>query len=144
MLVHYKIRNGVLHLGRWRIYGISTGHPPTDIPWEMFRDLCSRKRARDRASNQKNPVGVIGKPKDVLVQATYRASDLQRIFKRGFSEIAFQYDELDALPNKTLQRLADEMGLVPKKELDIENSGKDRKHLLELIKRSLREASPNA
>lgn len=129
MLVHYHVPKGNIILEGRRIYGISSGFPATDVPFSTFKKYCVRDR-------------IIRQEGSILVQATYRKSDLERIFKRPFKEVAFKYDELHALHNRTLRRLADEMGVEPKKELDIENKPVDRKHLLELIKRMLREASP--
>jgi hypothetical protein len=129
MLVHFHIPKGNVILEGRRIYGISSGFPPTDVPFNVFKKHC----VRDRISRQEG---------NILVQATYRARDLAKLFGRPFHEVAFKYDELHALHNKTLIRLGEEMSIEPKHELDIENKPVDRKHLLELIKRALREVSP--
>lgn len=129
MLVHYHVPKGNVILEGRRIYGIASGFPATDVPFSVFKKHCVRDR-------------VIRQEGSILIQATYRASDLSKIFGGSFKEVAFKYDELHALANKTLKRLAEEMRIEPKCELDIDNKSADRKHLLELIKRKLREASP--
>jgi len=129
MLVHFKDPLGNIVLHGQRIYGNATGFPPADIPFPIFQRYCSR---RDKFRQKDN----------VLIQATYRASDLKKMLGKDFSSVAFKYDELPSLPNITLKRLWKEMGIVPKHELDIDGNPTDRKHLLELIKRQIREASP--
>ncbi len=90
MLVHCKTPGGVLYLpDGTRIYGAATGRKPTDIPYEVYRTH-----------------------KDGLVDATYRSYDLERIFGRPFTPIAFKIEEVLHLPYNTLRKLASEIGVL--------------------------------
>jgi len=112
MLVYCKTPRGILHLGRFRIYGMETGRDPCDIPFDVYN-----------------------KCKDGLQDATYREGILSKIFKKQFPEIAFTYSELRYLPDKTL----DTIGELIVEGYDIEWSHKKK---VDQIKLTLAEASP--
>jgi hypothetical protein len=82
MLVHAKTPNGIIHAGGYRIYGISWGHAPVNLPHNVYKAF-----------------------KDVLVHATYREGYLTKLFNKPFPEIAFRYNELRYLPHITLDKI---------------------------------------
>jgi hypothetical protein len=112
MLVHYKTPKGVLCTGNWKIYGLATNMDPVDIPFEAYESL-----------------------KGSVVDATYREAYLSSIFPGPFEEIAFRYDEIRYLPERTLHRILDGMSL----EYDESWSAKRK---IDAIKKAIRDASP--
>lgn len=109
MLVYAKSPRGVLHLDRFRIYGRETGRKPCDIPFNLY-NLC----------------------KDGLEDATYREGYLRAKFGHSCPVVAFTYNEIRFLPDKTLNALATTMNL------DI-NAEWTRKGLIDAIKGALRD-----
>ncbi len=114
MLVHAKNPRGILHLYGLRIYGKETKHPPRDIPFDLYN-----------------------KCKDGLQDATYREGYLRSKFGRPCSEVAFTYNEVRFLPERTLEQLATTMNIQTDTELS-------RKGLVDAIKGALRLVSPTS
>ena len=111
MLVHYKIPKGILYLGEDVIYGRDDGHDPTDVSFQIYELY-----------------------REVLEDATYREAYLREKFDWHQGEIAFTYGELRWLPENTLRRLAQGIG--------IDESKRDtKKQLVEDIKRVLRDVT---
>lgn len=81
MLVFCKNPRGVLYIGKYRIYGIETGMPPTDLPFIIYN-----------------------KCRDGLQDATYREGYLSKKFGKTFPEIAFRYSDLEVLPSEFLDK----------------------------------------
>jgi len=91
VLVYLKEPFGVLHIGNYKIYGFGTRMPPTDVSQSLFRaDFMGDKRFR---------------------AATYREGYLKKLFGKEFSMVAFTYLELKYMPDKTLDRIASEIGI---------------------------------
>jgi len=89
MLVYAKNPHGVVHLPDGKtVYGAQTGRSPTDIDFELY----------------KNSEGT-------FVDATYRSYDLQKMFERPFSPIAFKPSEIRYLPYPSLRKLGAELGV---------------------------------
>jgi hypothetical protein len=114
MLVHAKNPRGVLHLERFRIHGKETGRDPCDIPFELYNSC-----------------------KDGLQDATYREGYLRSKFGRPCPEVAFTYNEIRFLPEKTLMKLVEATGI----KVDDEWT---HKGLIDAIKGALRNVSPTA
>jgi len=114
MLVHAKNPRGVLHLNGFRIHGKETGRKPCDIPFDLYNSC-----------------------KDGLQDATYREGYLRSKFGRPCPEVAFTYNEIRFLPDKTLQILVGVIGI------DV-NETWTRKGLIDAIKGALRDVSPTA
>lgn len=112
MLVHAKNPRGVLYLDRFRIHGNETGRQPCDIPFDLYNQC-----------------------KDGLQDATYREGYLRSKFGRPCPVVAFTYSEVRFLPDKTLQALAETMGIEIKDDWT-------RKGLIDSIKGALRDVSP--
>jgi hypothetical protein len=89
MLVHFANPHGVLYLGNLTIHGAATGRAPTDVSLELY----------------KQNIGI------AFVDATYRAYDLERIFKKPFDPVAFKITELKYWPQRKLAHLASQMGV---------------------------------
>ena len=114
MLVHAKTPRGVLYLGDYQIWGKETKQAPKDIPWEIYNSC-----------------------KDGLEDGTYREGYITSKFGRPCPEVAFTYNEVRFLPESTLLKLADAMGLETKKDIT-------RKGLVDAIKGALRDVSPTS
>lgn len=90
MLVYYKEPNGYFYMADGtKVGGAHTDLPPRDIPYSVWREYS-----------------------EVFVNATYRAEDLERIFGRKFTPVAFKYTEIKHLPSSILTKLAEEMGVL--------------------------------
>lgn len=114
MLVYAKNPRGVLYLDGYQIWGKETGQQPRDIPFNLY-NTC----------------------KDGLEDATYREGYLSAKFGRPFPMVAFTYNEIRYLPDRTLAIISESMGLVIDKELT-------RKGLIDAIKGALRDVSEAA
>lgn len=79
MLVYFAEPNGVLYLNEYKIYGRETGEHPQDIPFKLYLSC-----------------------KECLEDATYREGYLTKIFGKQFPPVAFQYNELRWMPDRTL------------------------------------------
>lgn len=110
MLVYAK--DGIAHAGNYRVYGRSTGHAPSDIPFEVYTAY-----------------------RDLLVDATYREGYLSKIFNKPFPEMAFTYNEIRHLPEEQLNKILNSMCI----EFDDSWTYKQK---VENIKRALRDVSP--
>lgn len=110
MLVFAK--DGIAHVGTYRVYGRLSGQAPTDIPFEVYESY-----------------------KDMLLDATYREAVLTKLFNKPFPEMAFAYDELRYLPEEQLNKILQAMGI----EYGNDWSAKRK---VENIKRALRDVSP--
>lgn len=110
MLVYAK--DGIAHVGTYRVYGRSTGQAPADIPFEVYNAYS-----------------------DFLIDATYREAYLSKIFKKPFPEIAFTYNEIRYLPEDQLNKILNYMCI----EFDDSWTYKQK---VENIKRALRDVSP--
>lgn len=121
MLVHYIEPNGVFYFSKYRIYGINTGHDPTDIPFNMYL-----KFSNQYDYDQRHP----------LIDATYREDFLRKKFNKQVSEVAIKYGEIRLLPDKTLLRLINEL------ELGDYRAKLDRKSYITLVQHALERISP--
>ena len=110
MLVYSKNPNGMLMIEGYRIYGAAMIQGPTEIPFDVYQQC-----------------------RDALVSATYREGHLTKLFGRSFPEIAFRYDEIRFLPDRTLHTLMEHMGVIPQEDWS-------RKRKVEAIKTALRNA----
>lgn len=121
MLVYYAEPNGIFHFNRYRIYGMNTGHSPTDIPFNMYLQFSQQyKYDRQRP----------------LIDATYREGYLGEKFKKVVSVVAFKYDEIKYLPEATLYRLVHELRLGDYR------AKYDKKSCITLIQHALERISP--
>ena len=112
MLVYAKTPKGSIKIGAYRIYGIDMSQGPRDVPFELY-EAC----------------------KNGLEDATYREDFLKRIFGRRFPEIAFRYNEVRWLPDKTLDVLCSCMGISS-------DESWQHKRKVDAIKKAIRDASP--
>lgn len=112
MLVYAKNPNGVLHIERVRLYGANLGYEPKDVSVQFYR-----------------------KYRDLLEDATYRETDLRKRFGSFSGEVAFKYCELRYVPEKTLDRIANELGL----DYDVKW---DKNHKIRRVKKAIRNVSP--
>lgn len=110
MLVYAK--DGIAHVGTYRVYGRLSGQAPTDIPFEIYEAY-----------------------KDMLLDATYREIYLTKLFNRPFPEVAFAYGELRYLPEEQLNKILEAMGIEY-------SSDWSAKRKVENIKSELRRVSP--
>ncbi len=91
VLVYYNVPKGVLALGQKnpiRIYGAHTNHKPYDLDWDIYVQC-----------------------KEALVEATYREDYLSKLCGKPVSSIAFRLSELKHYPDRTILRLAKELGI---------------------------------
>ena len=100
----------MLMIEGYRIYGAAMIQGPTNVPFEIYQQC-----------------------KAVLISATYREGHLTKLFGRQFPEIAFRYDEIRFLPEKTLHMLMEYMGVSLQEDWS-------RKRKVEAIKIALRNA----
>jgi hypothetical protein len=87
MLVHAKTRKGVLCVSGYKIYGVQTNMPPTDVPYEFYKTY-----------------------RNALDDATYREGILNSIFKVNLPSIGFRYREIGVLADRTLDMLVEKIG----------------------------------
>jgi hypothetical protein len=113
MLVHSNNEKGVLCYNGMKIYGWATNMPPTDLPYKVYEEL-----------------------KEAVQHATYREGYLLSHFPGPFPELAFRYNEVRWLPQKTLHAILDGMQL----EYDAEWPSKRK---VEIIKTALRDVTPS-
>jgi hypothetical protein len=92
VLVYLKEPFGVLYIGNYKVYGYCTNMPPVEVDYATYE--------ADRLGDQR------------FKSATYREGYLSKLFGRPFSRCAFTYGGLRHLPEKTLDRIAKEMGVV--------------------------------
>lgn len=109
MLVHCKTPKGILYIGKETIYGRDSGREPSDISFVLY-EAC----------------------REAFEDATYRESYLAQKFNWNQGEIAFTYGELRWLPETTLRKLANGIGID-------ESKRETKKQLVEDIKRALRD-----
>jgi hypothetical protein len=114
VLVYAKNPRGILHLGRFRIYGKETGRKPVDIPFDLYNAY-----------------------KSTLQDGTYREDTLSRLFDKPFPAVAFTYNELRWIPDSTL----DTIGTLIVEEYDLEWSHKKK---VDQIKRMIASVSPTS
>lgn len=100
----------MLTINGYRIYGAAMIQGPTEVPFDLYKQC-----------------------KDVLISATYREGHLQKLFGRPFPEVAFRYDEVKHLPERTLHLLMERMGISFETDWP-------KKRKVELIKAALRNA----
>jgi len=114
VLVFCKNPRGILHLHSFRIHGRETKYKPCDIPFDLYN------------AN-----------KDALVDGTYREITLRGLFGVTFPEIAFTYNEIRWLPERTLDTIGPLM-------VDQYDSTWSHKKKTDQIKVALRNVSPSS
>jgi len=113
MLVYAKNPNGIIHVDRYRIYGIHWGQDPIDLPYSLYETY-----------------------KNVLVDATYREGYLSQLFKKPFPEMAFRYSELRYLPSEKLDKILKAL------DIDFDTKWPSKRKV-ENIKMVIRNVSPS-
>lgn len=130
MLVWFSSPKGVIHIGKYRIYGSHTGREPVDVPWNIFAEYCARARGE-------LGVGLKG----ILIQAPYTPERLKKLYGKTLDNIIFRYDDLEHMPNKTIMQIAEFFEVKTEDITDISNA-KQRHKILNRIKFVIRERSP--
>lgn len=114
MLVYFKNPHGNIKFDSYRIYGYLDNRPPTDIPYEIYKQ-CH----------------------DALVDATYRSDYMAKKFGiNDFPNIAFSYKELAYLPFASIKKIF--WAMFPDKKFPVVA----REKMIFAIRKKLRDISP--